>query len=66
MCQRDNNPTIEQTTAEGHKQVFNAARNSRTRRRPPAGHYKNIYTSPVIRHIKLQIVQKKLKLKIIQ
>ena len=30
MCQRDNNPTIEQTTAEGHQQVFNAARNSRT------------------------------------
>ena len=23
MCQRDNNPTIEQTTVEGHQQVFN-------------------------------------------
>ena len=22
MCQRDNNPTIEQTTAEGHRKVF--------------------------------------------
>ena len=30
-CQRDNNPTMEQTTAEGHQYVFNAARNSRTR-----------------------------------
>ena len=30
-------PTIEQTTAEGHQQVFNAARNFRTRRRPSAG-----------------------------
>ena len=26
MCQRGNNPTIKQTTAEGHQQVFNAAR----------------------------------------
>ena len=26
MCQRDNNPTIEKTTAEGHQQVFNVAR----------------------------------------
>ena len=34
MCQRDNNPTIKQTTAEGHQQVFNAARHSRTQRRP--------------------------------
>ena len=25
-------------TAEGHQQVFNAVRNSRTRRRPLAGH----------------------------
>ena len=25
------------TTAEGHQQVFNVARNSRTRRRPSAG-----------------------------
>ena len=30
MCQRDSNPTTEQTTAEGHQQVFNATRNSRT------------------------------------
>ena len=30
MCQRDNNPTIKKTTAEGHQQVFNAARNFRT------------------------------------
>ena len=30
MCQRDNNPTIEKTTAEGHQQVFNVTRNSRT------------------------------------
>ena len=26
-----------QTTAEGHQQVFNATRNSRTQRRPSAG-----------------------------
>ena len=26
MCQSDNNPTIEQTTAEGHQWVFNVAR----------------------------------------
>ena len=26
MCQSDNNPTIEQTTAESHKWVFNVAR----------------------------------------
>ena len=26
MCQSDNNPTIEQTTAEGHKWVNNVAR----------------------------------------
>ena len=25
MCQRDNNPTKEQATAEGHQWVFNAA-----------------------------------------
>ena len=25
-CQSDNNPTIEQTTAEGHQWVFNVAR----------------------------------------
>ena len=31
MCQRHNNPTIVETTAEGHQNVFNAARNSRTR-----------------------------------
>ena len=32
MCQSDNNPTIEQTTADGHQWVFNVARNFRTRR----------------------------------
>ena len=32
MRHGDNNPTIEQTTTEGHQQVFNAARNSRSRR----------------------------------
>ena len=37
MCQKDNNPTIEQTAAEGHQQVFNAERNSRTRRLPSSG-----------------------------
>ena len=42
-CQRDNNPTIEQTTAEGHQHVFNAARNSRTRSRPSAGPQTNMY-----------------------
>ena len=26
MCQRDNNPIIEQKTAEGHQCVFNVAR----------------------------------------
>ena len=26
MCQSDNNPTIEQITAEGHQWVFNVAR----------------------------------------
>ena len=26
MCHSDNNPTIEQTTAEGHQWVFNVAR----------------------------------------
>ena len=30
MCQRDNNLTKEQTTAEGHQWVFNAARNFHT------------------------------------
>ena len=35
------------TTAEGHQQVFNVARNSRTRRRPSTGP-KQIYTSSVI------------------
>ena len=48
MCQSDNNPTIEQTTAEGHQWVFNVAKNSRTRRRPSAGPLKNMYTSTVI------------------
>ena len=28
MCQRDNNSTKEQTTAEGQQQVFNAAKNA--------------------------------------
>ena len=32
IFQRDKNPTIEQTTAEGHQRVFNAVRISRTRR----------------------------------
>ena len=31
------------TTAEGHQQVFNVARNSSTRRRPSAGPLTNIY-----------------------
>ena len=48
MCQSDNNPTIEQTTAEGQQWVFNVARNSRTRRRPSAGPLRNMYTSTVI------------------
>ena len=30
MCQSDNNPAIEQTTAEGYQWVFNVARNSRS------------------------------------
>ena len=69
MCQSDNNPTIKQTTAEGHQWVFNVARNTRTRRRPSAGPLKNMYTSTVIlngRQTKLRIIHKKLKLKIIQ
>ena len=48
MCQSDNNPTIEQTTAEGHQWVFNVPRHSRTCRRPSAGPLKNMYTSTVI------------------
>ena len=48
MCQSDKNPTIEQTTAENHQWVFIGARNSRTRRRPPAGPFKYMYTSTVI------------------
>ena len=48
MCQSDNNPTIEQTTAKGHQWVFNVARNSRTRRRPSAGPLKDMHTSTVI------------------
>ena len=40
MCQRDNNPTIEKTTAEGHQQVFNVARNSHTGRQYIAGYKK--------------------------
>ena len=45
--QSENNPTIEQTTAEGHQWVFTVVRNSRTRRRPSAGPLKNMYTSTV-------------------
>ena len=48
MCQSDNNPTIEQTTAEVHQWVINEARNSRTRMCPSAGPLKNMYTSTVI------------------
>ena len=48
MCQSDNNPTIEQTTAEIHQWVFIGARNSRTRRRPSAGPLKHMYTGTVI------------------
>ena len=47
MCQSDNNPTIEQTTAEGHQWVFNVARIP-----APVGALqlapKNMYTSTVI------------------
>ena len=43
MNQRDNNPTIEKTTAEDHQQVFNLGRNYRSRRRPSAGSSSNIY-----------------------
>ena len=54
MCQRDNNPTIEQTTAEGHLKVFNVARNYRTQSRPSAGPLTNIYEfSDNERHTKL-------------
>ena len=53
MCQNDNNPSIEQTTAEGHQWVFNVARNSHTRRRPSAGPLKNMYTSTVIMDVVL-------------
>ena len=45
MCQSGNNPTIEQTTAEGQQWAFNVARNSRTRKRLSAGPLKNMYTS---------------------
>ena len=48
MCQSGNNPTIEQTTAEGHQLVFNVARNSRTCRYPADGPLKNMYTITVI------------------
>ena len=44
-------PDIEQTTAEGHQQVFNAARNSCTQRRPSGGPLTNIYTSSVIMNL---------------
>ena len=45
-------------------QVFNVARNSRTRSRPSAGPYTNIYySSDNERHTNFQIVHKKLKLK---
>ena len=47
MCQSDNNPTIEQTTAEGHQWVFNVGRIP-----APVGVLqlapKNMYTSTVI------------------
>ena len=53
MCHSDNNPTIEQTTAEVHQWVFNVARNSRTRRCPSAGPLKNMYTSTATKGMNL-------------
>ena len=48
--QQPNNPTIEQTTAEGNQWVFNVARNSSPQWCPLAGPLKNMYmyTSTVI------------------
>ena len=51
MCQSDNNPAIDQTTAEGHQWVFNVARNSRTRKCPSADHLQNMYISTVIMNV---------------
>ena len=48
MCQIDNNPTKEKTTAEGHQWVLNASRNSQTRMRASAGPLTKMYTSSVI------------------
>ena len=45
MCQRDNKPTIEQTTAEGHQQVFNALRNSCTNKSIRLGICEILYRS---------------------
>ena len=54
MCQRDNNQTIEQTTAKGQQQAFSWPQN------------KYVYKfSDNKCHTKLQIVRTKLKLKII-
>ena len=49
-CVKENNPTIEKTTAECHQQVFNVARNSRTRTGGgvPQLTPKHIYISSVI------------------
>ena len=37
IYQRDNNPTKEQNTADGHKWVFNTAKKSRNKKRASAG-----------------------------
>ena len=48
MCQRDNNPTKEQITAEDHQWVFNATRNYRTRSRDSVSSETKMYISSVI------------------
>lgn len=68
MCQRENNPTIEQTSAE-----FN--RSSMQHRTPTPGSFLQLAPKQILsmytsidksRHTKLRTIHKKLKLKIVR